>query len=162
MRKGATVRFESVLRAITTNRCVEVPAGVGRALGLERRAPVRARVLGIEFDSTLLPSRAGGHRIFVPSTVWKTRGVAVGDAIPVEVWRISEPPVILPAELAPFARSTPALAAAYARITPADRRQIAKYFGSAHSAETLRRRAAEIARRLLSPPKRRVKPPNSQ
>ncbi len=155
------MRFESLLRAITTNRCVDVPAVVGRALGIDRRAPVRARILGIEFDSTLLPSRDGGHRLFVPSSVWKTRGIAVGDALPVEVWRVPESPVILPPELAPFARSTPAVAAAYDRITPADRRQIAKYLQAARSVEALQRRAAEIAKRLLDPPRRPAKRPRS-
>jgi len=156
--KHKKARFDALLRAITTNRCVDVPERVGRALGVEGRAAVRARILGLEFDSTLLPSRRAGHRLFVPSAVWKERGVAVGDTIPVELWRVAALPVVLPAELEPFTRSNPAVAEAYSQITPADRRQIAKYFGSARSAETLRRRAAEIAHRLLSPPPRRRKP----
>lgn len=154
-RKDATVRFEAVLRAIATNRYVDVSSSVGAALGIAGRAPVKARVLGLQFDSTLLPSRTGGHRLFVPSAVWKTRGVAVGDTVLVEVWRVAVPPIVLPPELRPFAKATPAVASAYGRITPADRRQIARYFDSARSEETLRRRAAEIARRLLSPRPRR-------
>lgn len=143
--------FESVLRAITTNRYVDVTAEIGHSLGIDGRTPVRARVLGVEFDTTLLPSRAGGYRLFVPSVVWKSRGVAVGDAIPVELWRVNESPVILPPELVSFAQANPSVAAAYHRITPADRRQIARYFESARSVETRQRRAAAIARRILSP-----------
>ena len=131
--------FEAALRAVTVLRCVEAPAAVGRALGVIGKATVRARVLGLEFDNTLVPSRLGGHRLFIPSTVWKARGLALGDVIPVEVWRVKPAAVRMPPELAALAKGMPTLADRYHQITPSDRRQVEKHLSSVISPETMAR-----------------------
>lgn len=154
MRKHS-VSFEATLRAITVLRCVEAPASVGRALGITGKASVRARVLGLEFDNTLVPSRLGGHRLFIPSTVWKARGLALGDIIPVEVWPVKPAAVRMPPELAVLAKGTPALKERYDQITPSDRRQIEKHLSSVVSPESRRVFAERLAKRLLSPPPRK-------
>ena len=157
-RRPRPASFEAALRAITVLRCVEAPASVGRALGVTGKASVRARVLGLEFDNTLVQSRLGGHRLFIPSTVWKARGLALGDIIPVEVWRVKPAAVRMPPELAALAKGTPALKECYHQITPSDRRQVEKHLSSLVSPESRRQFAERLAKRLLSPPPRKRRP----
>ena len=136
---------------ITQIRFVVVPLSAGRQLDAGRRTAVRARVLGIEFDSTLTPVRAGGHRLSIPATVWKPRGLVVGDVIPVEIWRVDPAPIVMPVELEQLAGATPALRDAYLGISPSDRRQIDKHLAELVSQEARDRWIQKLATGLLSP-----------
>jgi hypothetical protein len=155
--KARTVHFEAVMSAITQIRCVVVPPAVGERLDAGTRTSVRARVLGIEFDSTLTPVRAGGHRLSIPSTVWKPRGLNIGDPIPVEIWRVDPAPVVMPVELEPLAAATPALRDAYFAISPSDRRQVEKYLAGIVSPDARAHWIKRLAGKLLSPRTRRPK-----
>ncbi|MBX7183626.1 MAG: YdeI/OmpD-associated family protein [Vicinamibacteria bacterium] len=153
------VRFEAVLGTITQIRFVVVPPAAGQRLHAGPRTSVRARVLGIEFDSTLTPVRTGGHRLSIPSMVWKPRGLAIGDVIPVELWRVDPAPVVMPTELEPLARANPALRDAYFAISPSDRRQVDRYLARIVSPEARARWIEKIATRLLSP---RIRKPSGR
>jgi len=158
-RKPRVVQFEAVMGTITQIRFVVVPPTAGKRLQAGTRTSVRARVLGIEFDSTLTPVRAGGHRLSIPSTVWKPRGLAIGDVIPVEIWRVDPTPVVMPAELEPLAKASPALQVAYFAISPADRRQVDRYLARIVSREARARWIEKLAARLLSPRPRKPSRP---
>jgi hypothetical protein len=158
-KKPRIVQFEAVMGSITQIRFVVVPPPAGKRLHAGTRTSVRARVLGIEFDSTLTPVRAGGHRLSIPSTVWKPRGLAIGDVIPVEVWRVDPAPVVMPAELEPLAEANPALRVAYFAISPADRRQVDRYLARIASPEARARWIEKLAIRLLSPRTRKPSGP---
>jgi hypothetical protein len=145
------VRFEAVMGTITQIRFVVVPATAGKRLHAGTRTSVRARVLGIEFDSTLTPVRAGGHRLSIPSTVWKPRGLVVGDVIPVEIWRVDPAPVVIPAELERLAKANPALEEAYFAISPSDRRQVDRHLARIASPEARARWIERLAINLLGP-----------
>jgi len=144
---------------MTQLRLVVVPKEVGARLQAGTRTSVRARVLGLEFDSTLTPARPEGHRLFIPATVWKARGLAVGEVIPVEIWRVNPAPVVMPAELEELAKATPALKDAYAAISPSDRRQVEKHLAGIVSAEARSRWIGRLATRLLSPRPRKPRRP---
>jgi len=156
--KGVLARFEAPLLALTQLRYVVVPPAAGERLRAGARTTVRARVLGLEFDSTLTPVRAGGHRLFIPAGVWKARGLVLGDPIPVEVWRADPAPILLPTELEELAKTTPALREAWASISPSDRRQVDKHLNGIVSPEARSRWIGRLATKLLGPrpPKRRA------
>lgn len=154
-------RFEATIAAMTQLRLVVVPKGVGARLQAGTRTSVRARVLGLEFDSTLTPARPEGHRLFIPKTVWKARGLAIGDVIPVEVWRVDRAPIVMPAELEALARMTPALKDAYAAISPSDRRQVEKHLAGIVSSDARRRWISKLATTLLSPRPRKPRRPRA-
>ncbi|HYM62421.1 MAG TPA: YdeI/OmpD-associated family protein [Thermoanaerobaculia bacterium] len=141
--------FQATLGRITQNRCVDVPAEISAALGGGGRIAVSASVLGTSFESTLVSRGGGMHRLFIPSQVWRAHGLETGDRFPVEL-RIALAPeaIVLPDDLSAVAPDDPSIAEAYARITPADRRQIAKYLDSARTAETRAWRAIEMVKRL--------------
>jgi hypothetical protein len=144
---------------ITQIRFVVVPPAGGTRLDAGTRTSVRARVLGIEFDSTLTPVRTGGHRLSIPSTVWKPRGLAIGDVVPVEIWRVDPAPVVMPAELEPLAKANPVLRDAYFAISPSDRRQVDRYLARIVSPEARARWVERLAIKLLSPRPRKPSGP---
>lgn len=149
MRRSRRISFEAPLTLITQNRCVVLPQSASTKLGACGRVAVKAAVLGEEFESTLVPAGSGRHRLFIPSSVWRTYGLAPGDLVPVTIWKTAPTPSDLPPDLARLSTGSNVLAEAYARVTPADRRQIAKYLDAAKSDETRRARAAAIAKKLL-------------
>ena len=155
--KARTVPFEAVLGTVTQIRCVVVPPTVDKRLNAGTRTSVRARVLGIEFDSTLTPVRTGGHRLSIPSAVWKPRGLNLGDAIPVEIWRVDPAPVVMPPELETLAVTTPALRDAYFAISPSDRRQVDKHLAGIVSPDARERWVKKLAKQLLGPRPRKPK-----
>jgi hypothetical protein len=142
------LRFSAALGRITQNRCLDVPRDVSDRLCGGKRIRVTADVLGIGFESTLVPRAGGGHRLFVPSQVWRALGLDTGDIVPVTLVKAATAPAVAPEDLARALRKTPHLAAEYARLTPADRRQIVKWLDAARASSTRRRRVEEISRRL--------------
>jgi len=159
--KARPVRFEAVLGAITQIRCVIVPPEIGARLGAVSKTTVRARVLGIEFDSTLTPARPAGHRLSIPATVWKPRGLNLGEVIPIEIRRVEPAAVVMPPELARLAKGTPALRDAYSAITPSDRRQVEKHLAGIVSPEARERWIGKLASKLLGPRPRRRRTPRA-
>ena len=159
--KARAVHFDAVLSAVTQIRCVIVPPEVGEKLNASSKTTVRARVLGLEVDSTLTPARAGGHRLSIPSTVWKPRGLTVGDMIPIEIWRVDPAPVVMPPELERLATATPALRDAYFAISPSDRRQVDKHLAGIVSPEGRSRWIEKLAGKLLAPRPRTRKAPRA-
>lgn len=145
-------RFSGVLYRIVHNRCVDVPPDVTKAVGSTGRIPVRAEVLGDSFESTLVPRGSGLHRLFIPADVCRRHGFESGDTVPVAIRRMeaSTGPAEVPREILAAASKAPDAIAAYARLTPADRRQVAKYLESARSPETRARRVARIVRLLVT------------
>lgn len=144
------MKFLAELGRITQNRCVDVPARVSSELG-KGKIPVRASVLGIEFESTLMPRGSGLHRLFIPSQVWRTLGVDVGDRILVEMKRAPRRRAAkIPPELLEAAAGDPLVPAEYSRLSPADRRQIARRLGSTKSREARRRLLGRIAALLAA------------
>jgi hypothetical protein len=144
------LKFLAELGRITQNRCVDVPARVSSALG-KGKVPVRASVLGIEFESTLAPRGSGLHRLFIPSQVWRTLGVDVGDRILVEMEKAPRRPAAkIPPELLEAAAGDPLVPAEYSRLSPADRRQIARRLDSLRSPEARRRLLCRIAALLAA------------
>jgi hypothetical protein len=144
---------------ITQIRFVVVPPTACQRLHAGTRTSVRARVLGIEFDSTLTPVRAGGHRLSIPSSVWKPRGLVIGDVIPVEIWRVDPAPIVMPAELEPLAKANPALREAYFAISPSDRRQVDRHLAQIASPEARARWIEKLATRLFGPRTRKPSGP---
>jgi len=141
--------FSAELGRVSHNRCVDVPAEVSAALGTGKRIPVEARVLGTSFLSTLVPRGAGLHRLFIPAEVCRAHGFEAGDRVPVRLRAAPKPePDPIAGEIREASDGDPEVLLAYARVTPADRRQIARWLASARSEDTRVRRLRLIVERL--------------
>ena len=149
------IRFTAVLGRVGVIRCVDVPAEVSERLARRAEPPASTRiavdadVLGATFTTTLVPRGGGLHRLFVPAAVCREAGFSPGDEIPVVV-RLAGAPgpdPILPL-LERVCRGDPDVLMAYSRLSPSDRRQIARYIDSAKSPDTRARRLETIVSRL--------------
>src|SRR5215468_9737427 len=77
--------FEVVIRKVGINFCVEVPASVGNAFAMRGFVPVKGKLCGKRFTSTLVPRGRGRHRLFLNGEVRRAAGVGAGDRVTIEL-----------------------------------------------------------------------------
>lgn len=137
----AMQRFRAKLYKIGYLRCVDVPAGVSRALGEESSVPVRGTAAGVEFRSTLTPRGNHMHRLFVHSRVWRARWIDLGDTIEIQIERdmeSREPDT--PYDFLRALDKRPVARRFYDRASAALRREIGNWLAAAKRPETRERR----------------------
>ncbi len=147
----ATLSFEAVIYRVGQLRCVDVPAEVSAALGSGERTPVLVRIADREGQTSLVPKRDGGHRLFLAAAVRKAAGVDAGDRAWLEVRpdpRGGEPE--LPPELVrALARVAGGMEELLAR-SPADRRQLVRWISAPDSPQARGRRVAKAVGMVMA------------
>ncbi len=143
--------FEAIVYRVGQLRCVDVPAEVSEALGGEGgRTPVRVRISGAEEQTSLVPKRDGGHRLFLAAALRKPAGVDTGDRTRLEVRpdpRGGEPD--LPPELiAALGRVAGGMEELLSR-SPADRRQLVRWITSPDSPQARSGRVAKAVEMVM-------------
>ena len=163
---AAEQRFEAVIYRIGQLRCVDVPPEVSEALGGEGRIAVRVKIgrpsarhpcAGrAEGQTSLVPRRDGGHRLFIAAPLRKSAGVDSGDRVYLEVrpdTRGGEPD--LPEELVAALGSIAGGLEALLTRSPADRRQLVRWIEQPKSPEARRGRVNKAVEMVLrGPPKK--------
>ena len=150
--------FEAVVYRVGQLRCVDVPSRVSAALHAVGRTPVRVRIAGAEEQTSLVPRRAGGHRLFLASALRKAAGVDAGDHVRLEVLpdpRGGEPE--LPPELvSALGRVAGGMEELLSR-SPADRRQLVRWISAPDSPQARSHRVAKAVEMVMrgKPKKRR-------
>ena len=152
-------RFTASIYLVGALRCVDVPAALSKSFGEGRRAPVRVRIGGVEAQTSLVPKKEGGHRLFLGAAIRKAAGVDAGDRARVEIAgdpRGGEPD--LPPALAEALRRTAGAMEEFLARSPADRRQLVRWVEQPKSVEARRnrvRKAVEMVLRGKPDPKSR-------
>jgi len=122
-----TRRFDAVVRFVGALRCVDVPAAVSKAFG-QGRVPVRVSIGKAVGQTSLVPRKDGGHRLFLGAAIRKAAAVEAGDRVRFVIE--SDPkggePDLPPALAAALRRTAGAMEEFLAR-TPADRRQLVRW-----------------------------------
>jgi hypothetical protein len=77
--------FEAVIRKVGINFCVDVPARVSDAFAVRGHVPVKGKLCGKRFASTLVPRGSGRHRLFLNGEVRRAAGVGAGDRVTIEL-----------------------------------------------------------------------------
>jgi hypothetical protein len=120
--------------------------------------PVRGSLAGVPFQADLQPDGRGGHWLKVPPSLLRSAGVALNDAVPVElapVPRAQTPEAKVPPYLRKaLAAAGPKATGTWSDITPAARRDWVHWIVSAKQAPTRDRRIA-AACDMLAKGKRR-------
>jgi hypothetical protein len=138
-------RFRAVIDKDGINPFVEVPTRISRAFaGYAERGRVRVAgtIQGQSLHASLIPTRAGPHRLYVNGGMRAAAGVAVGDLVSIALRPLRPGEVDIPADL------TRALAAAklqeqFDARPAAHRRELVRSIEAAHSPSS---RATRIAR----------------
>lgn len=134
-------RFEAEIYLVGVLRCVDVPARVSRSFGEGQRRPVRVTIGPAREQTSLVPRKGGGHRLFLGAAIRRAAGVDVGDRVRITIApdpRGGEPS--LPPALAEALRKTPGAMAEFLARSPADRRQLVRWVQQPKSAEARRNR----------------------
>jgi hypothetical protein len=122
---------------------VRLPADTVRQLDRGRRFRVRGRLNGVSFRSSTMPEGGGATCLGVHKATREAAGAAFGDRVSVELEPDDEPRRIdMPAELAEALAADPAAAAAFDRLSPTRRRELAESIAGARRPETRLRRLA--------------------
>jgi len=136
-------------------RCVDVPRAVSKSLREiagenSKHIPVLGQVEGLPLKSTLSPRGGGSYRLHIHSNIWRKLRVDAGDTVEVMLQIDQEPrDPVLPHDLAGgLADEQPALAI-FNSLTPALRRQMARYVDMAKRANTREKRIRLIVKRML-------------
>ncbi len=133
--------FEARIYSIGQLRCVDIPRSISDAFGASARVPVRVRIGRLEGQSSLVPKRDGGHRLYIAAGLRRMPPLDSGDRVRIKIWRDprgGEP--VLPDDLiAAFRRVSGGMAALLSR-SPADRRQLVRWIEAPRSPEARRHR----------------------
>jgi len=150
--RRAMARFRAELMPVHGGgHYVVVPVEVADEAGLAYRARVRGTVDGAPYRSALM-KYGGEFHMGVKKVVLEAAGVGVGDVVAVVIERDPDPlPTdTVPPELARAIRASKAAAAAWAKTSPAHRREHVRYVIEAVKAETRARRIAKTVDALAS------------
>ncbi len=122
------------------------------------QAPLSVGFAGTEEQTSLVPKREGGHRLFLAAALRKAAGVDAGDRVELEVRpdaKGGEPD--LPAELvAALGRVAGGMEELLSR-SPADRRQLVRWINAPDSPQARKGRVAKAVEMVMKgkPKKRR-------
>lgn len=154
--------FEAVIYRVGQLRCVDVPPAVSKALadgsGDSGRTPVRVRIGDADEQTSLVPTRSGGHRLFLAAPLRKAAGIDAGDSVELELrpdFRGGEPD--LPPELiAALGQVAGGMEELLSR-SPADRRQLVRFIEAPKSPQARAGRIAKAVEMVMKgkPKKRR-------
>jgi uncharacterized protein YdeI (YjbR/CyaY-like superfamily) len=129
---------------------VRVPLDVPKIWGVRGQLRVKGEINGFEFRTSLFPTGKGGHILMVNKRMQRGGKTAPGMTARFRIEPDTAPrEVSPPAELLRALRESKALEKYYQSLNFSTRREIARWVGEGKHSETRRRRAQQIAERLM-------------
>jgi uncharacterized protein YdeI (YjbR/CyaY-like superfamily) len=146
-------RFTAVLERSTEGlnwTFIRVPLDVPRLWGVRRQLRVKGEINGFAFRTSLFPTGNGRHIMMVNKQMQKGGKTSFG----MEARFMMEPDtekreIVEPAELTRILKQSKSLKKFYDGFNDSMRRDIAKFVGEPKSAEARRRRADQLAERMM-------------
>lgn len=130
---------------------IHIPFDVAKVWGTRGQLRVRGEINGFAFRSTLFPTGRGGHILLVNKRVQKGAGAFPGAVARLRMEPDTEERVIaVPTELNRILAQDRALRHWADQLNPSMRADIAKWVTEPKGSEARRRRAEQIAERLLA------------
>jgi uncharacterized protein YdeI (YjbR/CyaY-like superfamily) len=127
-----------------------VPFSVEKTWGTGSRLKVKIEVNGEPYRTSLFPTRTGKHFILVNKKMQKAAGVRLGDSAKFRVEPDTDERVVkAPAELAAILNKQARMRKWYEQMTYSYRQAIAKWITEPKSPAARKKRAEEIAERIL-------------
>lgn len=130
---------------------VRIPFDAAKRWGKRGNIRVNGEVNGVDFSTALFPNGRGGHYMLVNRKLQKAAGIRVGEAalftLTADDQKKTEAP--LPAELARLFRQEKGMQRWFAALSPSMRNAISAWIVEVKAPEARRRRAQQMAERLL-------------
>jgi uncharacterized protein YdeI (YjbR/CyaY-like superfamily) len=150
--KPATRVFRATLERIDSPLhwvMIQVPFDAAKVWG-RGRLKVKGEINGFAIRTTLFPDGKGGHRLLVNKEMQRGAEVAPGMTAKFRLERDSGPRIVaVPSELARALSEERSLRRWFDGLSPAMRNEICKWVLQPKNSEARRRRAEQIAGRLL-------------
>ncbi|MBI5709542.1 MAG: DUF1905 domain-containing protein [Candidatus Eisenbacteria bacterium] len=130
---------------------IVLPKSASAKLGTRARVPVAGTINDFGFRSSAFPTSGGTHHIMVNREMREGAGVEAGDRarVVIEVDTRSRP-VVLPPALRKALAGSKTAKAAFEKLPPSHRREIAGYIAEAKRPETIARRVERTLRALAT------------
>ena len=129
---------------------VRVPVDVAKIWGVRGQLRVKGEINGFAFRTSLFPTGKGGHILMVNKKMQSGGRSAPGMTARFRLQPDTEPRVVPePAELLRALRESKALEKFYRSLNYSNRREIARWVTEGKQSETRRRRADQMAERLM-------------
>ena len=155
---GDGLRFETVIYKVGQLRCVDVPEEISVGLEGEGRIAVRVSLGPVsagsstrrEEQTSLVPKKQGGYRLFLAAGLRRSAGVDSGDSVEVELRpdpKGGEPD--LPAALVAALAVVPGGMEEVLSRSPADRRQLVRFIQQPESPQARHRRVAQAVKMVM-------------
>lgn len=146
-------KFEAVLER-TGDRLnwtiIRVPLDVFKVWGVRGQLRVRGEINGAPFRTALFPTGQGTHVMMVNKTMQKASGATAGVKARFRVEPDTEKREIPPShDLERMLKQSKALRKYYDSLNFSSRREIAKWINAGKQAETRKRRAEQMAERMM-------------
>ena len=152
-RKSVAKTFDAALERMPGNLgwvIIRIPLDVHKVWGVRGQLKVRGEINGFAFRTSLFPTGKGYHFMMVNKQMQAGGGARPGMTARFRLAPDTEERVIsVPQELVQAMKESKRLEKYYASLNYSTRREIAKWVGEAKQAETRRRRAEQIAVRLM-------------
>jgi uncharacterized protein YdeI (YjbR/CyaY-like superfamily) len=152
--KPAAKRFEARLERLRSPlnwMIVRVPFDAAKFSGTHGQIKVKGDINGFEFRTSLFPTREGWHFLLVNERMQKGARAVDGSVVRVQIELDSEKrTVTIPDELKPILSEDRSLRRWYDKLNHSTRNDIAKWITEPKSVEARKRRAEQIAERLLN------------
>jgi uncharacterized protein YdeI (YjbR/CyaY-like superfamily) len=151
--KLVTRKFEAVLER-TGDRLnwtiIRVPLDVFKVWGVRGQLRVRGEINGFAFRTSLFPTGKGTHIMIVNKPMQKGGGAALGRKASFRMEPDVEKREVPPSpDLERILKQSKALKRYFESLNYSTRREIARWIGGGKQAETRRRRAEQIAERMM-------------
>jgi uncharacterized protein YdeI (YjbR/CyaY-like superfamily) len=129
---------------------IRVPVDVEKVWGVRGQLKVNGEVNGFPFRTSLFPTGKGYHYLLVNKQMQKEGGVRAGMKAKFRLTPDLKKRVVSPPdELQRMLKQSRAIAKFYAELSYSYRREIAKWIAQPKSAATRRKRAEQMAERIL-------------
>ena len=146
-------RFKATLERLRGNlgwTIVRLPFDATKAWPERNRMRVKGSINGFAFRTSLFGLREGGQMLLVNKQMQRHAHVTVGGTAQIVLEPdLEERAATLPPELAKFLKEDRELKKFYERLNPSARRDIAMNISEPKSAESRKRRAEQLAERMM-------------
>lgn len=154
MKKPASRTFRATLNRIDSPLhwvMIQIPFEARKICGNQGRLKVKGEINGFGFRTTLFPDGRGGHRLLVNKEMQRGAKVAPGMTARFRLERDGGLHIVeVPVELARALAADRSLRPWFDSLSRSTRNEICKWVLQPQGAEARRRRAEQIAERLLS------------